>query len=353
LVLSVGMDQGSATYDIVAMDDSNTPHIILEKSFSTKFIRERPEATIEALSTIKDTIDSIVLPSGFGTKLKSVKDVNESDLFEISLKKSGTASSLAKVIDVFKTRGMNAFVIPSVKHLPTVPKHRKLNRIDLGTSDKVCAAALGIYTQCAARNISPRETEFVLIELGSFFNALVAIKHGQIVDGVGGTNSWLGMNSRGSLDGEVAALLGSVSKTDVYSGGALFLASSGNGNSTPEELAAYAENGIEKATLVTEAYVEGIIRDLSGLVAVSKLKPMDVYLSGRIAKIPFFFQKISDSLSERYHVSRLETFGALAKEGALGAAIIANGLAGGKFAGLVDNMMIQKASGSILENVCL
>jgi predicted butyrate kinase (DUF1464 family) len=348
------MDQGSATYDIVALDDSSTPHIVLEKSFSTKFIRERPETTVEALSAIKHTVDSIVLPSGFGTKLKSVKDVSESDLFEISLKKNESVnSSLAKVIGVFKASGFNAFVIPSVKHLPTIPEHRKLNRIDLGTSDKVCAAALGIYTQCITRDFSPYNTEFVLIELGSSFNAFVAVKHGQIVDGIGGTNTWLGMNSRGSLDGEVAALLGNISKDDIYGGGALYLASSGNGNSTPEELAAYAEKGVEKATLVSEAYVEGIVRDLAGVIATSKLKPLDIYLSGRIAKIPFFFQKISDRLSEYCSVSKLATFGALAKEGALGAAIIANGLVGGTFADLVDNMMIQKASGSILENVCL
>ena len=36
---------------------------------------------------------------------------------------------------------------PASSTSDTVPEHRKVNRVDLGTADKLCAAALGIQDQ--------------------------------------------------------------------------------------------------------------------------------------------------------------------------------------------------------------
>ena len=46
-----------------------------------------------------------------------------------------------------KESGLPIYFAPSVIHLPTVPPQRKVNRIDMGTADKLCAVALGIRDQ--------------------------------------------------------------------------------------------------------------------------------------------------------------------------------------------------------------
>lgn len=348
----MGVDQGSVSYDIVGLDDSGgEPRIVLEKSFSTRFVKERPGVVVDTIASLGAKVDLVVLPSGFGTRLKPIWELTKEDFFEMSLKREG-GSSLERVIEAVKRSGLNAYVIPAVKHLPSVPAHRKLNRVDLGTSDKVCVAALGIYTQMLLDNVGVGDTEFVLAELGSSFNAYVAVKGGKIVDGIGGTNSWLGMVSRGSVDGEVAALMGEFTKADAYSGGAVYLASSGNGNMSVEELAAYAEQGQELARLVGEAYVEGVVRDVAALSAAAEIGSRRLFVSGRVSRVKYFYDKIRSKLAE-YRVSGLDTMGSTAKEGAVGAALVANGLAGGIFRPIVENMGLREAGGHVLDYVQL
>ena len=53
--------------------------------------------------------------------------------------------------------GLPLVLLPGVIHLDTVPAHRKVNRIDLGTADKLCAAALGIVDQASRLGAGPRD----------------------------------------------------------------------------------------------------------------------------------------------------------------------------------------------------
>ena len=353
MVTTIGIDQGSLTYDIVGLEQKDRIRPVLEKSFTTRFVKERPNIVLETVLSLTPAPDAVVLPSGFGTRLTKVEEISKDQLFEISLKKGQEPSSLARVIEAFRGKLPNVYVLPSVRLLPTVPRHRRLNRIDMGTSDKVCTAALAIYTQVARRQIGLPETSLVLAELGSSFNAFVAVEAGRIVDGIGGTNSWLGMRARGSIDGEVAALMSSFSKSDAYEGGALFTTSLENGDASPEELASYSESGSMRAQLASDAFIEGIIRDVGGLVSACKLKPKDIFISGRVSRVQYFRERLHKALSAYAPVSELETFSSTAKEGAVGAALVANGLVGGKFKDIVSMLQIREANGSILDDVYL
>ena len=104
--------------------------------------------------------------------------------------------------------GLPVVYTPGVIHLDTVPAHRKLNRIDLGTADKVAVTHSRSPTNPNASPAPAAETSFILLELGGAFSAGVAVSDGRIVDGMGGTSGPIGWRAAGALDGEVAYLAG-------------------------------------------------------------------------------------------------------------------------------------------------
>src|SRR5207249_5852799 len=134
--------------------------------------------------------DLIAAPSGYGLPLIPVAEVGDDDLGLFILvrredrKRSEIVSALRPMIELIRARRLPAVFLPGVVHLPTVPPHRKVNRIDMGTADKVCVAALGIWDQSRRLGLAPAETAFILVELGGAFTAALAVRDGQIVDGI-------------------------------------------------------------------------------------------------------------------------------------------------------------------------
>ena len=167
-------------------------------------------------------------PSGYGLPLVAADRVGERELAEMVLVRPDEARSDAGVggmrslLRALAGSGLPVVFGPGVIHLSSVPRHRKYNRIDIGTADKVCAAACAIVDQSARRAIALHETAMVLLELGGAFTAALAIDGGRIVDGMGGSSGPLGVRAAGALDGELAYLLGPALRKDtLYSGGAL------------------------------------------------------------------------------------------------------------------------------------
>ena len=115
---------------------------------------------------------------------------------------------------------------PGVIHLDTVPAHRKVNRVDLGTADKVCAAALAIEDQRRRTGKRVEDISLILLELGGAFTAAVAVDRGRSWTALGGTSGPIGWRAAGALDGEVAFLAGTVDKAMLFGGGAETVAQS-------------------------------------------------------------------------------------------------------------------------------
>ena len=116
----------------------------------------------------------------------------------------------------------------------------------------------------------------MLLELGGFFTAALAVEHGRIVDGIGGSAGGLGYRALGTLDGEVAYALGRVRKSTLFTGGAAFVA--GAPDLPPEDLAARAVHD-PRARVAWDALIEAAAKLVAAL-RVAAPGAREVLLSG-------------------------------------------------------------------------
>ena len=260
-------------------------------------------------------LDMVVGPSGYGLPVSPAATVSNDDLRLAFLSRPGETGGIGGIGRLARSLGQTGLpmmFIPGIVHLDTVPRHRKLNRVDLGTADKVSATALAIVEQSKRRGRRLVDVSLILVELGGAFTAGIAVHRGQIVDGVGGTAGPIGWRSSGAWDGEVAFLAGEVTKAALFQGGVETVV-----GSDPRE----RETAIE-------AYVEGVARMVAQLLC-SAPDADEVLLSGRRAADPEVLHRISERIAGPRQVRPLAGFASVAKEGAQGAALIADGLAGG------------------------
>jgi predicted butyrate kinase (DUF1464 family) len=233
--------------------------------------------------------------------------------------------------------------MPGVIHLPTVPAYRKANKIDMGTADKLCCAALGIVDQARRHRLAYDQTGFIYVEVGGAFTAVLAVQHGQVVDGLGGSGGGPGFYASGTLDGELAYLLGEFPKKTLFSGGVAYMAA--RPPLTLEEAIARKDTAP-----AWEALYEGVVKSVAAELAVAPAA-REILLSGRLCRYPAILQQLTERLSRFRPVHRVEGIAEEAKEAAQGAAIIAAGLLGKEYAGLVETMRLKEAGGTVLDYI--
>ena len=286
-------------------------------------------------------------PSGYGLPLVAAADVGERELAEMVLIRPDEAhvdagvGGLRSLLRTLAASDLPVVFGPGVIHLPTVPRHRKYNRIDLGTADKVCAAACAIVDQSTRLAIPLHATAMVLLELGGGFTAALAIDQGQIVDGMGGSSGPLGVRAAGALDGELAYLLGpALGKNTLYSGGALDPAGAleitdiGVLWSSPEHAEGWT------------ALLEAAVKSVRALM-VSVRKPHEIVVSGRLARLPELIAALASSLGDACPVIALRP--GRASTAAHGAALLADAMTGGPNTALADALRLRESSGSALD----
>lgn len=340
-----GVDPGTVSFDLCVLQDGEPA---IEQVFETGSLSEDSGPLLEALAR-HGPYDLIYGPSGYGLPLVAAADVGERQLAEMVLVRPDEAKAdtgvggMRLLLRTLAHSGLPVVFGPGVVHLPSVPSHRKYNRIDLGTADKVCAAACATVDQCTRRRIAPREAAFVLVELGGAFSAALAIAGGRIVDGMGGTSGPLGARAAGALDGEVAYLLApALGKDTLFTGGAL----DPTGQLAIADLAAlWSSPGLADGWT---ALLESAAKAVRGLI-VSVPAPHEIVVSGRLARLPEVIAALADSLRDIAPVIALVP--GRASAAAHGAAWLADGLAGGPNADLVDAMGLREASGTALDYV--
>jgi predicted butyrate kinase (DUF1464 family) len=217
----------------------------------------------------------------------------------------------------------------------------------MGTADKVCAAALAIDEQARRAGRPPRDVSLILIELGGAFSAALGVVEGRIVDGVGGSSGPLGFRAAGALDGEVALLAGPVSKSLLFGGGAAAVAGWDEHRAAPDAL---GNPTTPRERTALQALVESAGKAVLALSA-SVPAPAEIVLSGRLARVDAVRRGVTEQVARIAPTRLLDGFATEAKEGAQGAALIADGLAGGPHAELVRTLGIREARGTALDHL--
>ena len=343
----VGIDPGTVSIDVCGIEDGR---VFLDRSVPTAEALAAPD-TLLALLDAAAPLDLVAGPSGYGLPLVAARDATETDRRLACLAAPGERGGIDGLRSLMRLLARVAAPVvftPGVIHLASVPAHRKVNRIDMGTADKVCATALAIREFADRHSCRVDEASLVLLELGGAFTAAVAVENGRIVDGLGGTSGPLGVRASGALDGEVAFLAGTVSKALLFHGGAETIAGTPD---APAETMATPTTG--PGRLAWHAYVESAVK-AAFAVSVASPHAREVVLSGRLARVAGVRDEFARHLARlnggaTMHV--LSGFAAVSKQAAQGAALLADGLAGGAAAGLVDRMGIRDASGTVLDHL--
>src|SRR2546428_1667771 len=219
----IGIDPGTVSIDLCGLEDGT---VFLDRSFPTAAALSHPRAFLAVL-TDAGPLDLIAGPSVYGLPLTRAREATEEDLrlaFLAAEGAAGVSGGLRPWARALARSGLPVVLPPGVIHLTSVPEQRKITRVDMGTADKVCVAALAIAAQ-AERSTRPLDqVSLVLLELGGAFTAAIAVAGGKIVDGVGGSAGPLGFRAAGALDGEETYLAGAVPKAMLFTGGAASVA---------------------------------------------------------------------------------------------------------------------------------
>lgn len=346
---AIGIDPGTVSFDVCGVEEDR---VFLDTSIPTAAFAENPSTLIDLLQSARP-VDLIAAPSGYGLPLVRIEDFHDRERFLFTLvdeRERGHISVLGgmgKMIPLMKESGLPLIFLPGVIHLPTVPEHRKANKVDMGTADKLCCLALGIYDQARRHGIAYHETSFIYVEVGGAYTAVMAVDGGKVVDGLGGTSNTVGYYSLGSMDGELAYLLGDFHKRTLFTGGVAYIA--GRPELSPEELAALADSD-ERARTAWEALFEGVCKAVAAERVVVP-HPREILLSGRLCRTEKVLHELLERLAPFGPVRRVEGFASTAKEAAQGAALLAEGLAGGRFRELVEVMEIAGARGTVLDHL--
>jgi predicted butyrate kinase (DUF1464 family) len=334
LVRVVGTDPGTSSLDLILLVDGSVHD---QARLTPDALRADPGILVATLNRWLP-LDLVAGPSGYGVPLVRGADLTEADLEQMSLVRPDERGSSVGILGfrswvrTVAASEMPVVFLPGGIHLPTIPRHRKLNTIDMGTPDKVAVAALALDFDAQGRPGVGRGrydgSTFAVVEIGSAFTAVLVVAGGKLVDAAAGTRGPIGMRSGGAWDGEVAYWRSPLSKKDLFRGG-------------------FADMGAEGA----EAFRESLIKHVGGLRA---LTPFDrIYLSGAATGLGEIDLMARRALSGQGTVLTLPDLpGAWVKHAAQGAAILADGLAGGPHAELVGALELRGAAGGVWDFLC-
>ena len=203
----------------------------------------------------------------------------------------------------------HSYNLPSVWLLPGIPVHRKCLRLEMGTSDKLCAVTTLLY-RMRRREASWQEMRFLYLDVNHTSWSILVVEDGCIVNGIS------------EIAGNHAADRWELINQDTS------LAST------------------EKETIAEQAFWEGLTYDLAGLMAIHHLE--DVVAIG--PRKDTVIARLQDSY-QFYHFPHSE-YEQEGFEAAIGAALIAEGLyRPGLAAEVVERLQLPQTEKKKIKNI--
>lgn len=287
-MLFAGIDPGSETYAIAFVDEMG--RLVKYFEIPTDLVVYDSFNLVKYIQDLRPKI--IALPSGHGLPFLKSSEINDKEIFLLTLADPKRAGPLRNFIVAIR-KFDNGVTIPSVIELDSVEDYKKINKVDMGTADKVASA---FFYRSMFEN-------FILVEMGRNFSSIIVVKDGKIIDGFGG--SYIpGLVAPGCIDGEIAYLLNNFSR-------------------------------ITKKTIYTNSDEKRAIEIIRMIAEWYSMKyDLPIIVSGKAKdKLPFGIK-----MEFKF------------KEAAVGAAYIANGLGGGTYRRYLDML---NSHGSCIDYVRL
>src|SRR5436305_8253078 len=184
----IGIDPGTLSIDLCGIDDGR---VFLDQALPTPDALAAPSALIEILETANRTapLDLVAGPSGYGLPFVRARDLTEQHIRLAQLTAEGESSGgiggLGSLMRLLSRSALPVIFTPGVIHLGSVPAHRKVNRIDMGTADKLCAVVLAVHERTEQLGCAAREVSLIHVELGGVVTGGVAVAAGRLAGGRG------------------------------------------------------------------------------------------------------------------------------------------------------------------------
>src|ERR1043166_2683199 len=142
----IGIDPGTISIELCGLDDDR---VFLDVSLPTRDALSDPAALMALLENAAP-LDLVAGPSGYGLPLLAARDLTDADFhlaYLAAAGETGGIGGLRSLMGALARSALPVVLTPGVIHLASVPPHRKINRVDMGTADKVCACVLAIREQ--------------------------------------------------------------------------------------------------------------------------------------------------------------------------------------------------------------
>ncbi|WP_457559355.1 DUF1464 family protein [Candidatus Harpocratesius sp.] len=388
----LGVDPGSVSWDFYGCEIEGDSRVtFFDFTLSSSLIKANPELVVNLIKE-QLPLDAIAAPSGFGLPFRDISNISQHEISLITLhsSKEQAIMGLSQVLYLLKEVSIDLsipiYIIPGVKHFSTVPRHRKINIIDMGTADKVCNVVQGINQISNERDLKFQEINYIMLEIGRGFSAAVAVEKGKIIDGIGGSNL-IGFKSMGRMDSELVYLAKDhiESKKSIYQGGIDSILSSfdlriSNNKSIDDNInydnikknqlgykrfKQLAENSPIKLMLIEQ--IAKALLQLASSFYFTKIHSsyrsssnyqIIVLLTGSGIDLQWLKNKLQKRLqlfklgeNPLFEFDYLKSYSKQAKTAAQGACLIAEGILGGQIQDLLDHLGLFETKGTILDDI--